>query len=167
MATSLKVLAALSFMFISMPAFAHGGGGGGGGMGHGGMDHGSTNQVDRSESTALFTVPTYLPQDARHLSSTHYELVKLPIDPVVHTFRPGTALRIVISAPGGDRPVWAFGTLDKGQKTTVGLGGVAASALTVNVVHGVDATPTLPECGALRGEPCGPFLAEENEAGGH
>src|ERR1700722_15688249 len=46
MATSLKVLAALSFMFISMPAFAHGGGGGGGGMGHGGMDHGSTNQVD-------------------------------------------------------------------------------------------------------------------------
>jgi predicted acyl esterase len=127
----------------------------------------STNQVDRSESTALFTVPTYLPQDARHLSSTHYELVKVPIDPVVHTFRPGTALRIVISAPGGDRPVWAFGTLDKGQKTTVGLGGVAASALTVNVVHGVDATPTLPECGALRGEPCRPFLAEENEAGGH
>jgi hypothetical protein len=126
----------------------------------------STNQVDVSDSTALFTAPTYLPHDARHLSPTHYELVKVPIDPIVHTFRPGTALRIVISAPGGDRPVWAFGTLDKGQKTTVGLGGVAASILTVNVVHGVDVTPTLPECGALRGEPCRPFLAEENEVGG-
>jgi hypothetical protein len=44
MTASLKVLAALSFMLISVPAFAHGGGGGG--MGHGGMDHGSTNQID-------------------------------------------------------------------------------------------------------------------------
>ncbi len=126
----------------------------------------STNQVDLSDSTALFTAPTYLPHDARHLSPTHYELVRIPIDPIVHTFRLGTAMRIVISAPGGDRPVWAFGTLDKGQKTIVGLGGVAASTLTVDVVHGVDATPTLPECGALRGEPCRPLLAEENEVSG-
>jgi uncharacterized protein len=126
----------------------------------------STNQVETSGSTRLFTAPTYLPQDARHLSSDHYELVKVPIDPIAHTFRPGTALRVVISAPGGDRPVWAFGTLDKGQRTTVGLGGVAASALTVDVVHGVDAAPTLPECGALRGEPCRPLVAEENETDG-
>jgi hypothetical protein len=125
----------------------------------------STNQVETSGSTRLFTAPTYLPQDARHLSSDHYELVKVPIDPIAHTFRPGTALRVVISAPGGDRPVWAFGTLDKGQRTTVGLGGVAASALTVDVVHGVEAAPTLPECGALRGEPCRPLVAEENEPG--
>ena len=63
----------------------------------------------------------------------------------------------MISAPGGDRPVWAFETLDKGQLASVGLGGVAASALTVNVVQGVDATPTLPACGALRGEPADPW----------
>jgi hypothetical protein len=123
----------------------------------------STNQVDLPGSTALFTAPTYLPQDARHLSSSHYELVKIPIDPIVHTFRTGTALRIVISAPGGDRPVWAFDTLDKGQLASVGLGGVTASALTVNVVQGVDATPMLPACGALRGEPCRPLVDEVNE----
>ncbi len=123
----------------------------------------STNQVDVPGSTALFTAPTYLPQDARHLSSSHYELVKIPIDPIVHTFRTGTALRIVISAPGGDRPVWAFDTLDKGQLASVGLGGVTASALTVNVVQGVDATPMLPACGALRGEPCRPLVDEVNE----
>jgi hypothetical protein len=126
----------------------------------------STNQVDAPDSTTLFTAPTYLPQDARHLSSGHYELVKVPIDPIVHTFRPDTALRVVISAPGGDRPVWAFGTLDKGQMTTVGLGGVEASALIVDVVQGVDPTPTLPQCGALRGEPCRPLVAEENESDG-
>ena len=126
----------------------------------------STNQADLSTSSELFTAPTYLPQDARHLTSAHYELIKVPIDPIVHTFRPGTALRVVISAPGGDRPVWAFGTLDHGQMATVGLGGVAASALTVNVVHNVEAPPMLPDCGAFRGEPCRPLVAEENEMSG-
>jgi uncharacterized protein len=125
----------------------------------------STNQVDAPGSTALFTAPTYLPQDARHLSPKTYELVKIPIDPIVHTFRPGTELRVVISAPGGDRPVWTFATLDHGQHATVGLGGVAPSALHVNVVHGVDATATVPGCGALRGEPCRALVAAGNQAG--
>ena len=90
--------------------------------------------------------------------------MKVPIDPIVHTFRPGTEFRVVISAPGGDRPVWTFDTLDHGQMATVGLGGVAASALTVNVVQGVEATPTLPACGALRGEPCRSLVDEVNQA---
>ncbi len=34
-----------------------------------------------------------------------------------------------------------------------------------NVVHGVAATPTLPACGALRGEPCRALVAEGNQAG--
>ena len=126
----------------------------------------STNQVDGPATTALFTAPTYLPHDARHLSAGRYELVKVPIDPIAHTFRPGTELRVVISAPGGDRPVWTFATLDHGQMATVGLGGVAASALRVNVVRGVPATSTLPACGALRGEPCRTLVAEGNEAVG-
>ena len=81
----------------------------------------STNQVDEPDSTALFTAPTYLPQDARRLTADHYELVKVPIDPIVHTFRPGTEMRVVVSAPGGDRPVWTFDSLDHGQLATVEL----------------------------------------------
>jgi predicted acyl esterase len=125
----------------------------------------STNQVDAANSTPLFTDPTYLPADARDLSAHRYALVKIPIDPIVHTFRPGTALRVVVSAPGGDRPVWTFATLDNGQEATVGLGGKAASALTINIVRGVDATATLPVCGTLRGEPCRAYVAEGNQVG--
>ncbi len=124
----------------------------------------STNQVDTASSTALTTEPTYLPSSARHLSSDHYELVKIPIDPIVHTFRPGTELRVVISAPGGDRPIWTFDTLDHGQHATVGLGGSVASALVVNVVSGVHATTTLPACGSLRGEPCRTYVPEGNQS---
>ena len=126
----------------------------------------SSNQVDLSDSTPLFTDPSYLGSDARNLSASDYTLVKIPIDPVVHTFRPGTGLRVVISAPGGDRPVWEFATLDHGQSAKVGLGGVTASSLVVNVVPGVAATPTLPACGSLRGEPCRAYQAEGNQPGG-
>jgi hypothetical protein len=123
----------------------------------------SSNQADKADSTDLFTDPTYLASNARSLSSKSYELVKIPVDPIVHTFRAGTELRIVLSAPGGDRPTWEFATLDDGQMATVGLGGVVASALVVNTVRGVTATTTLPTCGALRGEPCRAYQAEGNQ----
>ena len=80
--------------------------------------------------------------------------MNIPIDPIAHTFRPGTALRVVISAPGGDRPIWEFDTIDHGQQATVGLGGATPSALVVNEVSGVNATAALPACNSLRGEPC-------------
>ena len=123
----------------------------------------SSNQVDLPSSTKLFTVPSYLATDARTLSDTKYTLVKIPIDPIVHTFRAGTELRVVLSAPGGDRPSWEFDTIDDGSQTaSVGFGGIAASGLVVNVVPNVTATATLPACGSLRGEPCRTYQAEGN-----
>ena len=82
----------------------------------------SSNQVDLSDSTGLFTDPNYTAGEAQSLEPRAYRLVRIPIDPIVHTFRPGTELRVVISAPGGDRPIWEFDTLDDGQSATVGLG---------------------------------------------
>jgi predicted acyl esterase len=125
----------------------------------------SSNQVDLPTSNRLFTAPTYLAGDARSLSSHSYRLVKIPVDPIAHTFRAGTELRIVISAPGGDRPSWEFATVDNGQSATIGLGGFAASSLVVNRVPGVLSTPTSPACGSLRGEPCRTLQAEGNQAG--
>jgi hypothetical protein len=99
---------------------------------------------------------------AGSLSSRHYSLIRIPVDPIAHTFRPGTSLRVVISAPGGDRPVWTFDTLDNGQQAIVGLGGRVASSLTVNAVSGVEPTADLPACGSLRGEPCRALVGEGN-----
>ncbi len=123
----------------------------------------SSNQTDLPDSTALVTDPSYLGYQAADLSPVSFTEVKIPIDPVAHTFRPGTELRVVISAPGGDRPVWEFDTLDAGQTATVGLGGVAASSLTVDVVGGVTAPAALPACGSLRGEPCRAYQPEGNQ----
>ncbi len=123
----------------------------------------SSNQQDYLDSTSLFTDPTYLAADARALSLTSFSLLRIPIDPIAHTFRPGTALRVVISAPGGDRPVWEFDTIDHGQQGTIGLGGATPSALVVNEVSGVSATTAVPACNSLRGEPCRAYQPEGNQ----
>ncbi len=116
----------------------------------------SANRTLTASSTVLDPVPTYLKSDRRNLPSAGYTLVRIPIDPIAHAFRAGTRLRIVISAPGGDRPEWAFATPSThGSVTdTVSLGGAMASSLAVNVVSGVNPTAAMPACGALRGEPC-------------
>jgi hypothetical protein len=116
----------------------------------------SSNRTLTSASTALHPVPTYLNSDKRNLPPGRFTLVRIPVDPIAHTFRAGTRLRIVISAPGGDRPSWTFETPATHGSVidTLALGGGVGSSLVVNEVAGVTPTSPLPACGALRGEPC-------------
>ena len=117
-------------------------------------------------SSVLDPVPTYLKSDQHALPRGKYTMVRIPIDPIAHAFRAGTRLRIVISAPGGDRPSWAFATpATHGSVTdTLSLGGAMASSLALDVVPGVNPPAAMPACGALRGEPCRAYakLANQN-----
>jgi predicted acyl esterase len=125
----------------------------------------AANRTLSKASTVLDPVPSYLKSDGHNLPAGRYSLVRIPIDPIAHAFRAGTRLRIVISAPGGDRPEWAFETPStRGSVTdTLALGGAMASSLAVNVVHGVDPTEPMPACGALRGEPCRAYSTMANQ----
>jgi predicted acyl esterase len=125
----------------------------------------SSNRTLTAASTALDPVPTYTASDRRNLAVGRYTLVRIPVDPIAHTFRAGTRLRIVISAPGGDRPSWTFATpaTHNSVVDTLALGGTAGSSFVVNEVSGVVPTAALPACGALRGEPCRPYRLEGNQ----
>ena len=109
--------------------------------------------------------PTYLAADRRALPKGRFTLVRIPVDPIAHTFRAGTRLRIVISAPGGDRPSWTFDTpaTHGAVLDTVALGGTHGSSLVVNEVGGVVPSSALPACGALRGEPCRAYAPLGNQ----
>jgi predicted acyl esterase len=126
----------------------------------------SSNRTMSSASTALNPVPTYLAADRRNLTQGTYTLVRVPVDPIAHAFRPGTRLRIVVSAPGGDRPSWTFQTAATHNSVldTVALGGAHGSTLVVNEVQGVVPTTAQPACGALRGEPCRPDTKLGNQS---
>jgi hypothetical protein len=66
-----------------------------------------------------------------------------------HAYRAGSRIRVTLSAPGGDQPVWSFGE-------TVGGGRVQIKSATLSlpVVPGVPVPTPLPPCPGLRGEPC-------------
>ena len=125
----------------------------------------SSDRTLSAASTPLDPAPTYLTADRRPLPKGRFTLVRIPVDPIAHTFRAGTRLRIVISAPGGDRPSWTFDTPATvgAVRDTVALGGRQGSSLVVNVVGGVVPASAIPACGALRGEPCRAYARLGNQ----
>jgi hypothetical protein len=81
-------------------------------------------------------------------------------------YRAGSRIRVRISAPNGDQPVWSFGETDPAGQSDVaiGYGGNMPSRLLLPVVPGVTAPTGLPPCPGLRGEPCRDFAPLENRA---
>jgi len=125
----------------------------------------SSNRTLTAASTALDPVPTYLGSDKKNLPPGRFTLVRIPVDPIAHIFRAGTRLRIVISAPGGDRPSWTFETpATHGSVTdTVALGATGGSSFVVDEVAGPTPSAPAPACGALRGEPCRAYTPMGNQ----
>jgi predicted acyl esterase len=124
----------------------------------------SHRKLDPRRSTVLDPFPTHLRQDARRLPRRKFVLVRVPIFPVAHAFRAGSRIRVTIAATGGDRPRWAFATVDHGRAhNTVLLGGTRPSSLVLPVVAGATAKGTpLPAPTALRGEPNRRYAAASN-----
>ena len=114
-------------------------------------------------STTLNPVHVYLTSAQKNLPTGSYSLVRLGLEPIAHVFPAGTRLRVVITAPGGDKAAWTYATFATlGAVTdTIGLGGSTASSFVFNVVQN---SFVLPEaaCGALRGEPCRTYAAAGN-----
>jgi hypothetical protein len=82
--------------------------------------------------------------------------VTIPLYCQGHVYRAGSRLRLTISAPNGDQPVWAFGETDPPGTATVAIARAAdtPSRLLLPVVPGVTAPAGLASCPGLRGEPC-------------
>jgi predicted acyl esterase len=115
----------------------------------------SHRKLDRRKSTVLNPVPTHLRQDARWMRKGRFELVRVPVFAAAHAFRAGSKIRINLQAPGGDRQIWDFDTLEDGSITnTIGLGGRYPSKIVLPVLQGATAKGTpLPVPTALRGQP--------------
>ncbi len=124
----------------------------------------SDRALDRGASTATHPVPTYAGATARPLPPGRYTEMRIPILPFGYAFRAGSRIRVTITAPGGDRPVWEFDTYQThGTVTdTVALGGATPSALVLSVVPGLVPPDPQPACPSLRGQPCRASVAAGN-----
>ena len=81
-----------------------------------------------------------------------------------HAYRAGSRIRVILTAPNGDQPIWSFSeTSPKGHaKVSVGYSKRMRSRLILPVIPGVSVPTGLPPCPGLRGEPCRSYKAFKN-----
>jgi predicted acyl esterase len=127
----------------------------------------SHRHLDEDDSTDLNPRPTHLEKDSSALPSDEFVPVRIQVFTFGHVFREGSQIRLVIQAPGGDRPRWKFDTKKPPAGTTVEIARDEQypSRIVMPVIAGIDVDTPLPACGALRGQPCRDYVAPRGSSG--
>jgi predicted acyl esterase len=136
-------------------------------FGQNGWLRASERKLDPGQSTLLEPVPSFSRADVAPLPTGRFTELTVPLYYEGHAYRKGSRIRIIVSAPGGDQPVWAFTqTVPAGKATvTIGHGPKLPSRVILPVVPGLSVPSGLPPCPGLRGEPCRTYQPYLNSAG--
>jgi hypothetical protein len=124
-------------------------------------------KLDRQKSTLLEPVLSLRKADVSPLPRKRFAGVTIPLYYEGHVYRAGSRIRVTLTAPNGDQPIWSFGeTSPKGVATvSVAYSKRRPSRLILPVVSDLGAPTGLPPCPGLRGEPCRDYQAVVNRAG--
>ncbi len=119
----------------------------------------SLRDLNQRGSTLLEPVLSLRRETADKLPKGRFEKVIVPLYYQGHVYRAGSRIRVTVTAPSGDQPVWSFAeSIPAGDaNVTVSFSRERPSRLILPLVPGVTAPTPLPQCPALRGEPCRPF----------
>ena len=125
----------------------------------GGWLRANERKLDPHKSTLVEPVPSFKAADVSALPRNRFVKVAIPLYYEGHVYRAGSRIRVTITAPNGDQPIWSFGETSPSGKTNVAIGYSKrmASRLILPVVPGVAVPTGLPPCPGLRGEPCRPY----------
>src|SRR5918992_3893589 len=104
----------------------------------------------------LEPMQSFLLEDYAPMPTDRYEKVTIPLYYEGHVYRADSKIRVRISAPNGDQPIWSFSETDPvGQaEVAIAYGTNRPSRLVLPVVPSVGVPTGLPPCPGLRGEPC-------------
>jgi len=116
----------------------------------------SGRKLDPRQSTLLAPYPSFRRADAAPLPKGRWAQVIVPLYYEGHAYRRGSRIRVTITAPGGDQPVWSFAETDPlgSARVSLAYSPQMPSRLILPVVPGIRIPTLLPPCGSLRGEPC-------------
>jgi predicted acyl esterase len=116
----------------------------------------SLRALDKKRSSILEPVLSMRKGDAARLPKGEFEKIVVPLYYQGHYYRAGSRIRVDITAPSGDQPVWSFAeTVPVGDaNVTVHFSPDRHSKLILPKVPGELAPRGLPPCPSLRGEPC-------------
>ncbi|CAN5500150.1 hypothetical protein BH10ACT11_BH10ACT11_01300 [soil metagenome] len=122
--------------------------------------------VDKKKSSLMYPTPDLRKSAAKTLPGNRWVKVRIPLYYQSHTYREGSRVKVSISAPDGDQPIWAFAEASPGGETpSVGVQHTKghASRLILPVVPRISAPTPLPPCPGLRGEPCRDYEPVAND----
>jgi uncharacterized protein len=119
----------------------------------------SFRRLDPRKSTLLEPVLSLRREDIAKLPKGHLSKLIIPLYYQGHMYRAGSRIRVTVSAPVGDQPVWAFAETvpQHNARVNIALSHKHPSRLILPLVPGVTAPTPLPPCPGLRGEPCRAF----------
>jgi uncharacterized protein len=102
--------------------------------------------------------------DVSPMPANKFVPLTIPLYYQGHVYRAGSRIRVTITAPNGDQPIWSFGETDPSGTANVAIARSASmpSSLLLPVVPGVNVPTALPPCPGLRGEPCRAYQAYAN-----
>jgi uncharacterized protein len=132
----------------------------------GGWLRGDMRKLDKAKSTPLEPVLSLRKKDIQSLPRKRFVKATIPLYYQGHVYRAGSRIRVLITAPNGDQPIWSFGEEPKRQfRVTLAYGKRMPSGLTLPVVPGVEVPTGLPPCPGLRAEPCRDYKPLANKRG--
>jgi predicted acyl esterase len=123
------------------------------------------DNIMKQPSTLLEPIPTLRASDARPMPRHRYTKVVVPLYFQGHGYRAGSRIRVTISAPGGEQPIWSFAQarpLGKTALVRVVSSRAHPSRLVLPVVPGISIDSGPPACPGLRNEPCRDYVPFTN-----
>ena len=132
----------------------------------GGWVRGNMRKLDARKSTLLEPVLSLRAADVSPLPTNRFVKVTIPLYYEGHAYRAGSRIRVMITAPNGDQPIWSFSQTRPIGPATVAIAhsNDKPSSLILPVVPGVSVPTELPPCPGLRGEPCRDYQPLVNRA---
>jgi uncharacterized protein len=121
-----------------------------------GWVRGNERKLDPNKSTPLEPVLSLRKSDVAAMPKGQYVPVTVPLYYEGHTYRAGSRIRVVISAPNGDQPIWSFSqTQPQGRaNVSIAYSSQRPSKLLLPTIPHTGVPTGLPPCPGLRGEPC-------------
>ncbi len=125
----------------------------------------ASHRALREDATELRPVKSHYEEDVAPLVSGEWNEVRVEIMPFAHIFRAGSRIRVAVDTPGDSRADWTFILLEYDSPPThsVAHQEAYASSMALPVVPGVKIPTELPECSALRGQPCRDYQKFANQ----
>jgi predicted acyl esterase len=134
----------------------------------GGWLRANSRKLDARASTLLEPVLSLRLRDRVRMPRDRFARLTIPLYYQGHAYRAGSRVRVTISAPNGDQPIWSFGEVQPPSGpvpvVSVAFSRTRPSRLILPVVPGVKVPPELPPCPGLRGQPCRTYQAYVNRA---